>query len=121
MTLARPQLAAYGVLGLPLAAAALPIYVHLPNLYGGILGMNLAVLGAVLLFARLADAVIDPLLGALNDWLQRPRLLVAVGVVLLVAGLAAVLNPPGAHWRWLAAALDHAYHGYSIASLGYRS
>ena len=32
MTLARPQLAAYGALGLPLAAAALPIYVHLPNL-----------------------------------------------------------------------------------------
>jgi len=121
MTLARPQLAAYGVLGLPLAAAALPIYVHLPNLYGGILGMNLAVLGAVLLFARLADAVIDPLLGALNDWLQRPRLLVAVGVLLLVAGLAAVLNPPGAHWWWLAAALVPAYLGYSIASVGYLS
>jgi glycoside/pentoside/hexuronide:cation symporter, GPH family len=119
MTLARPQLAAYGALGLPLAAAALPIYVHLPNLYGGTLGMNLALLGGVLLAARLADAVTDPLIGALNDWLQRPRLLVAVGVLLLVGGLAAVLNPPGADWWWLAAALVPAYLGYSLASVGY--
>ncbi|MGD9951556.1 MAG: MFS transporter [Burkholderiales bacterium] len=119
MTLARTQLAAYGALGLPLAAAALPIYVHLPNLYGGTLGMNLAVLGAVLLAARLADAFVDPLLGALNDWLQRPRLLVGTGVVLLIAGLAAVLNPPGGHWWWLAAALVPAYLGYSLASVGY--
>jgi GPH family glycoside/pentoside/hexuronide:cation symporter len=119
MTLARPQLAAYGALGLPLAAAALPIYVHLPNLYGGALGMNLALLGGVLLAARLADAVVDPLLGALNDWLQRPRLLVALGVMLLVAGVAAALNPPGAFWWWLAAALVPAYLGYSLASVGY--
>ena len=57
-------LAGYGILALPLAIAALPVYVHLPNLYGGVLGLNLAVLGAVLLFARLADAMVDPLLGA---------------------------------------------------------
>ncbi len=119
MTLARPQLAAYGLLGLPLAAAALPIYVHLPNLYGGVLGMNLALVGAVLLAARLFDAFIDPLLGALNDRLQRPRLLVALGVALLAAGLAAALNPPGALWWWLAAALVPAYLGYSLASVGY--
>jgi GPH family glycoside/pentoside/hexuronide:cation symporter len=119
MTLARPQLAAYGALGLPLAAAALPMYVHLPNLYGGVLGMNLAVLGAVLLAVRLADALVDPLLGALNDWLQRPRLLVSAGVGLLVAGVAAALNPPDASWRWLAAALVPAYLGYSLASVGY--
>ena len=121
MTLARAQLAAYGALGLPLAAAALPVYVHLPNLYGGLLGMNLALLGAVLLAARLADAFVDPLLGALADRLQRPRLLIAVGVVLLVAGLAAVFNPPGALWWWLAAALVPVYLGYSLASIAFQS
>jgi GPH family glycoside/pentoside/hexuronide:cation symporter len=121
VTLARPQLAAYGVLGLPLAAAALPVYVHLPNLYGGLLGMNLALLGAVLLAARLADAFIDPLLGVLADRLQRPRLLIAVGVALLVAGLAAVFNPPGALWWWLAAALVPVYLGFSMASIAFQA
>jgi Na+/melibiose symporter-like transporter len=121
VTLERAQLAAYGVLGLPLAAAALPVYVHLPNLYGGLLGMNLALLGAVLLTARLADAFIDPLLGALADRLQRPRLLIALGVALLVAGLAAVFNPPGALWWWLAAALVPVYLGYSLASISFQA
>ncbi|MDH4096126.1 MAG: MFS transporter [Betaproteobacteria bacterium] len=121
MTLTRPQLAAYGALGLPLAAAALPVYVHLPNLYGGVLGMNLALLGAVLLVARLADAVVDPLLGALADRLQRPRLLIALGVALLVAGLAAVFNPPGALWWWLAAALVPLYLGFSLASIAFQA
>ena len=121
MTLTRPQLAAYGALGLPLAAAALPVYVHLPNLYGGVLGMNLALLGAVLLVARLADAFVDPLLGALADRLQRPRLLIALGVALLVAGLAAVFNPPGALWWWLAAALVPLYLGFSLASIAFQA
>ena len=121
MTLTRAQLAAYGALGLPLAAAALPVYVHLPNLYGGVLGMNLALLGAVLLLARLADAFVDPLLGALADRLQRPRLLIVLGVALLVAGLGAVFNPPGALWWWLAAALVPVYLGFSLASIAFQA
>ena len=35
-------LAAYGALGLPLAFAALPIYVHVPRLYAEGLGLSLA-------------------------------------------------------------------------------
>lgn len=121
MTLTRPQLAAYGALGLPLAAAALPVYVHLPNLYGGVLGMNLALLGVVLLAARLADAFVDPLLGALADQLQRPRLLIALGVLLLVVGLGAVFNPRGALWWWLGATLVPVYLGYSLAGIAFQA
>ena len=54
------ELAAYGALGLPLAFAALPIYVHVPRLYADGLGLSLAVVGAVLLAARIVDAVTDP-------------------------------------------------------------
>ena len=49
----------YGLLGLPLAFAALPIYVHLPRLYGDSVGIPLALLGSVLFAARLADALVD--------------------------------------------------------------
>jgi GPH family glycoside/pentoside/hexuronide:cation symporter len=116
--------ALYGLLALPLATAALPIYVHLPNLYGGELGMNLALLGAVLLAARLADAFIDPLLGALNDRLRRPRLLIGAGMLLLVAGILMAFNPPrGAGgpplWLWLSLALVPVYLGFSMASISY--
>ena len=60
-------LAAYGLFGMPLAMAALPLYVHLPKFYGDHLGVDLAVLGSVLLILRLADGVVDPLLGVLSD------------------------------------------------------
>jgi hypothetical protein len=59
-------LLAYGAFGLPLAMAALPVYVHVPRLYAEVSGMSLSLLGALLLAARLLDAGIDPLLGGLE-------------------------------------------------------
>ena len=38
----------YGLMGLPLAFVALPLYVQLPNYYAKTFGMPLATLGAVL-------------------------------------------------------------------------
>ena len=59
--------ARYGTLGLPLAFVALPLYVILPNHYAREFGVPLALLGWLLLGARLFDAVIDPLLGRWAD------------------------------------------------------
>ncbi|RYY52069.1 MAG: MFS transporter, partial [Comamonadaceae bacterium] len=53
----------YGLLGMPLAFVALPLYVLLPNHYARDFGVPLAALGLMLLGARLVDALIDPLLG----------------------------------------------------------
>ena len=55
------QTLCYGALGLPLAMAALPLYVHLPQRYAQA-GLSLELLGALLLAARLTDAGVDPLL-----------------------------------------------------------
>ncbi len=43
----QSALAAYGVLGLPLAMAMLPIYVLVPNFYAADLGLGLALTGSV--------------------------------------------------------------------------
>lgn len=78
----------YGLLGLPLAFVALPLYVLLPNHYARAYGVSLTALGAVLLAVRLFDAVVDPWLGRLSDRLfaRSPR-----AVLLAGAGAAAVL------------------------------
>lgn len=50
--LPRRAVVAYGALGLPLAFAALPLYVHVPRLYTESIGLPLAAVGGVLLAAR---------------------------------------------------------------------
>jgi glycoside/pentoside/hexuronide:cation symporter, GPH family len=62
----------YGAIGLPLAFVALPLYVVLPNHYATVFGLPLAALGALLLGARLLDAVADPWIGRWADaWFAR--------------------------------------------------
>ena len=78
---------AYGLLGLPLAFVALPLYVILPNHYAREFGVPLALLGAILLGARLFDAFIDPLLGRIIDRLFAR----SAGAVLALGALAALV------------------------------
>lgn len=114
--LARAPLLAYGGLGLPLAFAALPLYVHLAPLYSGHLG--LALLGAVLLALRFLDAAVDPLLGALFDRFPRPRALILAALPLLGLGWIGLFNPPAEHvLPWLVATLALTTVGYSLASV----
>ena len=121
---------AYGLLGLPLAFAALPLYVILPNHYAREFGVPLAALGAVLLGARLADALVDPLLGRWSDKLlaRSPKAVLgvaALAAVLLATGLVLLFSPdrflsaPDAQALliWAAAMLLVTYLGYSLLSI----
>lgn len=115
------DLAAYGALGLPLAFAALPIYVHVPKLYGNTLGLSLSMVGAVLLGARLLDALIDPLLGWWSDRINQRQRLIAVALPVLGIGMLGLLAPR-AEWVgavWLAATLTVVYLGFSLAQVNY--
>jgi Na+/melibiose symporter-like transporter len=102
--------------------AALPLYVHLPKLYGGELGMSLAMVGAVLLGTRLFDAVSDPILGYVSDRVASRRLFVAAALPLLGLGMLGLFHPPAdASWLpfWLAGLLVVTYLGFSAATIAY--
>lgn len=115
----RRAVLAYGALGLPLAFAALPLYVHVPRLYTESIGLPLAAVGGVLLAARALDAVSDPLIGWANDRLGGRGLLVA-GLAILGASLPLLLAPPAtAGLGWLFALLVLVSLGYSMASIAY--
>ena len=109
----------YGALGLPLAFAALPIYVHVPRLYADAAGLDLALLGGLLLLARLFDAGIDPLLGWLADRMSRLHLM-AGSLLPLAVGFAALMHPPSqyAGW-WLLFSLALTFLGFSALSVAY--
>lgn len=121
---------AYGLLGLPLAFVALPLYVILPNHYAREFGVPLATLGAVLLGARLFDALIDPLLGRLSDRLfaRSARAVLGLGAIaalLLALGFALLFFPlvsaPSALVVWASLMLMLTYAGYSALSVSHQS
>ncbi len=121
---------AYGLLGLPLAFVALPLYVILPNYYAKTYGLSLATLGAILLGARLFDAFIDPLLGRLSDRLfarSAASVLQAglLAAVVLAIGFALLFFPqvttPGALIVWVSVMLMVTYAAYSFLSVSHQS
>lgn len=115
------QVWVYGLLGMPLAFAALPIYVHVPRFYAETVGMNLALLGGLLLTARLLDAFIDPWLGSLADRMPRKRMLV-LALLPLMLGFVALFNPAGDRpVAWLLGSLALTYLGFSAASIAYQA
>jgi GPH family glycoside/pentoside/hexuronide:cation symporter len=116
------QMVAYGALGFPLAFAALPLYVHVPNLYADSVGLPLALVGAVLLLTRFADALIDPLLGQWSDRLGNRRRLILIALPLLGLGLAALLAPPAdGGTAWLVLSLSLTFIGFSLATINYHA
>ena len=121
---------AYGLLGLPLAFVALPLYVILPNYYAKTYGLPLATLGAILLGARLFDAFIDPLLGRLSDRLfarSAASVLQAgmLAAMVLALGFALLFFPqvtaPGALVVWVSGMLMVTYAAYSFLSVSHQS
>jgi glycoside/pentoside/hexuronide:cation symporter, GPH family len=121
---------AYGALGLPLAFVALPLYVVLPNHYATHFGVPLAALGAVLLGARLLDAIADPLIGRWADRMfvvstQRAWWAIALAAVALAVGFRALFFPPVDDpaqllW-WCGAGLVATYLAYSVVGVVHQS
>jgi glycoside/pentoside/hexuronide:cation symporter, GPH family len=124
----------YGLLGLPLAFVALPLYVILPNHYAREFGAPLALLGLVLLAARLVDAVLDPIIGRWCDRLFSRSIAAvlsasAVSAMVLALGLWGLLFPPAAvreagttellAWAGLLMAIT--YTAYSVVSVAHQS
>lgn len=122
--------ACYGFLGLPLAMAALPVYVQIPAYYTTQLGLPLASTGLVLFFARIIDTVQDPLLGkiidqrkhAMTNWFVFAALLLTVafyGLWQPPPGLG--LGNPNMLLAWLGVMLIVAYTAHSMINIAYLS
>ena len=123
------RLLAYSLTSIPLAMAALPIYVHVPKFYADVVGLNLVSIGGLLLAARAFDAIQDPLLGYWSD-LRRDRypgrfLWVLIGTPFLALGMFGLFHPP--QWDqnlmawWLVAMLFLVYTAFSMLQISYQA
>lgn len=117
----------YGLLGLPLAMVALPVYVQIPAYYTTQFHLPLASTGLVLFFARLIDTVQDPFLGQLIDRFQlRMRTWFCAGAIILIAAFYGLWLPPTAiHSNpnylllWLSFMLIFTYSAHSMLNIAY--
>jgi GPH family glycoside/pentoside/hexuronide:cation symporter len=117
------RLAAYGLLGMPLAMAALPVYVQAAAYYSAVHGVGLAQLGWVLFAARLFDTLQDPLLGHAIDRVRNGMARwLSIGGLMLALGFAGLWLPPAAGLSaplWLGAMLVLAYSAHSMLNIAY--
>lgn len=97
-------LLAYAAPALPLAALLLPVTIFLPTVYADGLGLGFAMVGAVLVVARLWDGIGDPLIGVISDRLGwrwgRRKPLVLLGVPLTMLAVWQLFLPPETVTVW---------------------
>jgi Na+/melibiose symporter-like transporter len=111
----------YAALALPLAFVGLPIYVHVPKFYAAEGGIDLALLGAILLGVRLFDCLLDPFIGWCADrYPQHRRRVMVVASALLAGAYFLLFNPPASpSIVWLTATLVVVYVCYSTLMIQY--
>lgn len=122
----RPSsLTAYGLLGMPLAMAALPVYIQVPIYYTNQLGLPLSLAGFVLFAARIVDTAQDPWIGQWVDRLAHQarlaRVLWLACLVLAVAFAGLWLVPVSGLLLavWLALVLIIVYTAHSVLNIAY--
>jgi GPH family glycoside/pentoside/hexuronide:cation symporter len=89
---------AYASPAFALAVVGIPVYVYLPKFYTDVVGVPIAVVGAILLAVRIFDAVTDPMIGALSDRTRtrfgRRRPWIAGASLPLALAIALLFVPP---------------------------
>ena len=112
-----PRVSLYALM---LAAAGIPLYIHLPQFASVNLGVGLGVIGVILLFIRLVDLVQDPLLGwAIDRWPKAQNLFAILAATGLAIGFPILftLEPGGAVSIRLAGVLVLLFSAYSLGMI----
>ena len=118
--MSRTTNAQVSLFALMLAAAGLPLYIHLPAYASGELGMSLGALGGLLIGLRVLDFVQDPLLGRMVDSFPNARaLLAALALLGLGLGFALVFAflPAAGQLFWLILGLALLFTAHSLGSI----
>tara|TARA_X000001036_G_scaffold382373_1_gene375034 strand:- start:1060 stop:2313 length:1254 start_codon:yes stop_codon:yes gene_type:complete len=109
----------YSLIVFPLAFAGIPIYLHAPDYYATNIGLKIEIIGFALLFLRLIDAFLDPLIGYLSDRYYSYRdKIIYFGSILLVLGFWMIFHPLNSHYlQWFFLSIFLCTLGFSIIAI----
>lgn len=103
-----------------LAAAGLPLYIHLPRFATAELGLSLSTVGVILIGIRLLDFLQDPLIGrAIDHWKQAGQTFAWIAALGMAAGFLMLFSLPPmiATEIWLTLSLILVFSAYSVGSI----
>ncbi len=111
-----PRVSLYALM---LAAAGIPLYIHLPRFAAVNLGIGLGVIGTVLLVIRLVDLIQDPLIGwAIDRWPRAQALFATLAALGLAVGFPLLFSlPKGAKLSVLVSVLILLFSAYSLGTI----
>ncbi len=111
-----PRVSLYALM---LAAAGIPLYIHLPRFAAVNLGIGLGVIGTVLLVIRLVDLIQDPLIGwAIDRWPRAQALFATLAALGLAVGFPLLFSlPDGAKLSVLVSVLILLFSAYSLGTI----
>lgn len=96
--LGNSALISYSLPSAPTSMLMMMLVVYLAPFYASEMGLELATVGGIFFFARLFDAIIDPLVGNLSDLTQskygRRKPWIAIGTPVLMVALYFFFQPP---------------------------
>jgi len=123
-TLSKNTLLHYSLLAIALSIIGLPLYIYLPTFYVKDVGIDIAVVGALLFVARLTDIFTDPFFGYLSDksverfGSRKPVMI--VGAFILIVSFYALINPNSEYPKsWLFCFSILVYAGWSMINIPY--
>ena len=85
-------------LALPLSFISIPIYLNIADFYSQKFGLSLVIIGTLLAFVRIFDALQDPFIGYYSDFLSSKKIarenIIRLFSLLLCLSFFLVFNPP---------------------------
>lgn len=120
---------AYAAPAYALAVVGIPIYVYIPKFYTDVVGINVALMGYLLLSVRIFDAITDPAIGFISDRTNTPfgrrRPFIAGGALFLALAMVFLFNPPQASASysalWFGASIYALFFFWTLVSVPYES
>ncbi len=109
----------YSLLAFPLAFAGIPIYLHAPDYYSANLGLKIEIIGFSLLFLRLFDAILDPVIGRISDhyFMWRDKI-IYIGSFFLISGFWMIFHPISLNILiWFCLSIFFCTLGFSIIAI----
>jgi GPH family glycoside/pentoside/hexuronide:cation symporter len=120
---------AYAAPAYALAVVGIPIYVYIPKFYTDIVGVNVVLMGYILLSVRIFDALTDPAIGYISDRTKTPlgrrRPFIAGGALFVSLSMYFLFNPPKASSSysalWFGACIYALFFFWTLVSVPYES